>query len=428
MTMTPDHTPGHTPAGHAPPRRTVVAGALAGAAALLLGTGTGTASATPARPLVLRLPAPTGPHAVGATVRHLVDRSRNDPWVPAVGVRELMVTVFRPAASGRGLPRLPQLTPDAAEAFTLLAPLVRPALPAAGVDWAATLTHARTGARPLPARRPVLVYSPGGGDSRAMGSSLAIDLASHGWTVVTVDHPGDASEVEFPDERPGRDRVRTTVLRPDLDAGTFRTMIDTRVADLRFVLDALGLDRVGLYGHSAGGTAVAQALHEDPRVAAAVNLEGYLDQMDGALLPVAREGTDRPLLLAGTDGFRDARLDRSWSALLGHGGPVARRQLADSHHWVFTDYAALVPQLRAADLMTAAGRAAMVGGVDPRVSVPAVRTLVRSFFDRHLPVPGSGARSGAASGAGSGAASGAVPRAGRGSGSAPTARLGRPPQ
>nr|WP_308345239.1 hypothetical protein [Streptomyces sp. ISL-94] len=50
-------------------------------------------------------------------------------------------------------------------------------------------------------------------------------------------------------------------------------MIDTRVADLRFVLDALELDRVGVYGHSAGGTAAAQTLHGDRRIAAAVNLE-----------------------------------------------------------------------------------------------------------------------------------------------------------
>ncbi|MER5706744.1 alpha/beta fold hydrolase [Streptomyces sp. NPDC002122] len=391
----------HLTSHHAPTRRTVAKGALAGAATLLLGAVPAAASGPAPAPgpgvapgpaggsggCRLRLPAPTGPYAVGATVRHLVDPSRNDPWAPEIGIRELMVTVLRPTATGRGFPRMPQLTPGAAEVFTFLAHLVRPHLPATGADWAATLTHARTGAPPLPGRRPVLLYSPGGGDSRAMGSSLAIDLASHGWTVVTVDHPGDASEVEFPDERPGRDPIRTTVLRPDMDAGTFRTMIDTRVADLRFVLDALGLDRVGLYGHSAGGTAVAQALHEDPRVVAAVNLEGHLDWMDGTLLPVAREGTDRPLLLAGTDGFRDDRLDRSWSALLAHGGPVARRQLADSDHWVFTDYAALVPQLQAAGLTTAAGRAEMVGTLDPRVSVPAVRKLVRSFFARHLPAP-----------------------------------------
>ncbi|MFJ4776223.1 alpha/beta fold hydrolase [Streptomyces sp. NPDC088762] len=373
----------------APTRRSVAKGALAGAAALFLGAAApGAASASGrSRPPLLQLPAPTGAYPVGARVLHLVDRSRNDPWDPGIGVRELMVTVLRPAVPGSGFPWLPQLTPGAAGAFAFLAHLIHPDLPASGVDWAATLTRARDGAPPLPGRRPVLLYSPGGGDARTMGSSLAIDLASHGWTIVTVDHPGDASEVEFPDGRPERPRLRTTVLGPDIDAATFRTMIDTRVADLRFVLDALGLDRVGVYGHSAGGTAAAQALHEDRRIAAAVNLEGYLDRMDGELLPVARQGTDRPLLLAGTDGFRDARLDRSWAALLAHAGPVARRQLDDTHHWVFTDYAALVPQLHQAGLMTAAGRAAMVGRADPRVTVPAVRHLVRSFLSRHL-LPG----------------------------------------
>ncbi|MFD5099486.1 alpha/beta fold hydrolase [Streptomyces albidochromogenes] len=371
-----------------PGRRSLAKGALAGVAALFLATaapGSASASGDSGLPL-LRLPAPTGPYPVGARVLHLVDRSRNDPWEPGIGVRELMVTVLRPAVSGRGFPRVAHLTPGAAGEFAALAPLIRPHLPAHGVDWAATLTHARAGAPALPGRRPVLIYSPGGGDARTMGSSLAIDLASYGWTVVTVDHPGDASEVEFPDERPDRERIRTTVLRPDLDAATFRTMIDTRVADLRFVLDTLAVDRVGVYGHSAGGTAAAQALHEDRRIAAAVNLEGYLDQMDGELLPVARQGADRPLLLAGTDGSRDTRLDRSWSALLAHAGPVTRWQLDDTAHWVFTDYAALVPQLHKAGLMTAAGCAAMVGRAVPRVTVPGVRDLVRSFFARHLPV------------------------------------------
>ncbi|MEV5321593.1 alpha/beta fold hydrolase [Streptomyces sp. NPDC052687] len=377
----------------APGRRHLAKGALAGAAALLAGVAPASAAHDTSRPsgreaaplLRLRLPAPSGPCAVGARTLHLVDSSRNDPWAPRIGVRELMVTVLQPALRSRGFPRAPQQTPGAAALFTDLCRRIHPPLPHAGVDWAATLTHARTGAPPLPGRRPVLLYSPGGGDARTMGSALATDLASHGWTVITVDHPGDAGAVEFPCARPGRERVRQTVLLGPPDAATFRTMIRTRVADLRFVLDALGLDRVGVYGHSAGGTAAAQALHEDRRITAAVNLEGYLDQMDGELLPVARQGTDRPLLLAGTDGFRDARLDRSWAALLAHAGPVTRWQLDHAHHGVFTDYAALVPQLHKAGLMTAAGRAAMVGRIDPRVSVPAVHDLVRSFFARYLP-------------------------------------------
>ncbi|CAL9408681.1 alpha/beta fold hydrolase [Streptomyces sp. enrichment culture] len=409
--MTSTFPPGQAPsAGFG--RRSAAKGALAGAAALLFGAAPAAASAAPAPGspapgrsasgtpapggpvsaapapggLRLRLPAPTGPYSVCSGTLHLADPSRNDPWAPEIGVREVVVTVLRPAARGRGFPRVPQLTPAAAASFALLGPRIRPQLPDGGVDWAATLTHARAGAPPRPGRRPVLLYSPGGGDARTMGSSLAVDLASHGWTVLTVDHPGDASEVEFPEERPGRPRVRESVLLGPPAPETFRTMVETRVADLRFVLDALRLDRVGLYGHSAGGTAVAQALHEDRRIAAAANLEGHLDLMDGELLPVARQAADRPLLLAGTDGFRGDRMERTWSALLAHGGPVTRRQLDDTDHWVFTDYAALAPQLQDAGLMTAGERVGMVGAAGPRVTVPAVRRLVRSFFARHLPV------------------------------------------
>ncbi|MEU9480955.1 hypothetical protein [Streptomyces sp. NPDC048191] len=71
------------------------------------------------------------------------------------------------------------------------------------MDWRAVLTHGYVGAPPLPGRRPVLVYSPGGGDSRTLGTTLAEDLASHGRVVVLVDHPGDASQVDC---RPGCER------------------------------------------------------------------------------------------------------------------------------------------------------------------------------------------------------------------------------
>lgn len=382
---------------HLPNRRTVVKAAALAATALAL-----TPVEAHAADLTLRLPAPTGPYKVGATVLHLVDTARNDPWAPAIGVREVMVTVRHPARTVRGFPPAPQLTEGAAGLFAFLAPAIRPGwLPRSGVDWAATVTHTHVGAPVLPGPWPVLLYSPGGGDARTMGTSLAEDLASHGWAVVTVDHPGDASEVDFPAERPGREKVRPTVFTGPPGPEQCRTMIDTRLADIRFVIDrleslpgelgrALDLERIGVYGHSAGGTTAAQALYDDRRIAAAVNLEGYLDQVEGELFPVARYGVDRPLLLLGTDGFRDARFDRSWSAMLAHpGGRTRRRQLDDASHWAFTDYAALVPQLHAAGLMSTAARTEMVGTIGPRASVRAVRCQVRTFFTRNVRPTGS---------------------------------------
>ncbi|MFF7779265.1 alpha/beta hydrolase family protein [Streptomyces tanashiensis] len=364
-----------------PGRRTVAKGALLGAAAVLFGTSAARAAEGPA---ALRLPAPTGPHPVGLRTFALTDTSRVDPWEH--GARQVMISVLYPARTVRGFRRAPQLTPAEAGEFAGLAPLVRPGLPAAGVDWGAVLTHGHVDAPPLPGRRPVLLYTPGGGDCRTLGTTLAEDLASHGRIVVLVDHPGDASQVELPGG------MRWTVLTGPPDPATFRTMIDTRVADLRFVLDRLGglplapvmdLRRIGVYGHSAGGTAAVHALAGDGRIAAGVNLEGYLD-----LDPDPVAGLDRPLLMFRTDGFEgSARIERSWA------GVRARRVLLPrADHWIFSDYAYLVPQLQAAGLVTAGARAALVGPGDPAAATAVVRRGVRSFFDRRLPAAPAGPR------------------------------------
>ncbi|MGV4986706.1 alpha/beta hydrolase family protein [Streptomyces sp. NRAIS4] len=371
-------------------RRTVTKSAVLATAALLLPAGGGVARAA-AGGLTLRLPAPSGSHRIGVTTLHLTDRSRRDPWEPSI-VRELMVTVFYPARDVRGYPVAPQMTAGAAKHFQEFAPLFHPELPRAGVDWAATTVHARTGAPALPVRRPVLLYSPGGGDPRTLGTGVAEELASHGYVVVTIDHPGDASEVEFPDKS-----IRESVFRgnPRTDPTVFRTAIDTRIADTGFVLDqlealaagrsglgrVLDLRRVGIYGHSAGGTTAAEAMHEDRRIKAAINLEGFLDYPDGKLFPVAEHGADRPLLLLGTDGFPEKEeLERSWSIMR----RVHRREIDNATHEVFTDYASIAPQLQSASLMTADNRNKLIGAIAPEQSVPLVRGYVRSFFARHL--------------------------------------------
>ncbi|WP_446751106.1 alpha/beta hydrolase family protein [Streptomyces sp. CLV115] len=354
-------------------RRTLLKGTLFGSAAALLPTATSAIGAGP----LLRLPAPTGPHPVGMRTVHLIDPDRTDPWVG--GVRELMLTVLYPARSVRGRSRAPQLTPNEATTFAGYAPRVHPGLPQPGqVDWGAVLTHGYVAAPPLPGRRPVLVYSPGGGDSRTLGTSLAEDLASHGRVVVLVDHPGDASQVELPTG------MRTTALIGPPDPATFRTMIHTRVADLRLVLDRLGglqlapvMDtrRIGMYGHSAGGTAVVYAACGDPRVRAVANLEGYLDLYD---TPAA---LGRGLLLFRTDGFEGAdRIESSWEGL-----PGRRALLADANHWAFTDYGSFVPQLQTTGQVTSAARSALVGTGDPDATLARVRRGVGTFFTRRLP-------------------------------------------
>ncbi|NUT52714.1 MAG: alpha/beta hydrolase [Saccharothrix sp.] len=372
------------------------------AALALLGAGlTGVAAAEPG--LTPVLPAPTGPHRVGVTAVHLVDHGRTDPWSPEGGPRDVMASVYYPALDVRDRPVARQFTPGEAAVFARLAPALLRHLPTSGVEWGATLTHAHVDAPAKPGRRPVVLYSPGLGDPRAINTGLAEELASRGYVVVSLDHPGETVVVELPGRPP-----RTFQLpgNPAVEPKLYQDVIATRLADTGFVLDrlealaagdglpanlgrSLDLSRIGMYGQGLGGTIAAEAMYEDRRVDAAVNLEGFLDyhpeqpDVPGELMPVARHGVDRPLLLVGTEGFQNDRYRRAWSAVLAH-GCVRQHVIADANHWALTDYAAVVPQLHAAGLMTDDGLASVVGTLDPAVSVPTVRRLVVSFFDRHL--------------------------------------------
>ena len=60
----------------------------------------------------LCLPEPTGPCPAGITSLWLRDTARPDPWVAGVSVRELMVSLWYPAASSDG-PRARYMTPAA---------------------------------------------------------------------------------------------------------------------------------------------------------------------------------------------------------------------------------------------------------------------------------------------------------------------------
>ena len=90
------------------------------------------------------------------------------------------------------------------------------------------ITQAKQG---VPARstrqHPVVLYQPGLGDVRELGTGVVSDLASRGYVVVTMDDTYEAAEVEFPGGR-------VVTPRPD------QSHVDSvRIADTRFVLDKL---------------------------------------------------------------------------------------------------------------------------------------------------------------------------------------------
>jgi len=338
------------------------------------------------------LPSPTGPERLGTVFLHLVDAARTDPWLPSHPAREIMAQLWYPARNTRGYPAAPWLSPGAvphfAEALGFPPELVR-----------STTTHARVGA-PLDRRaggRPVVLYSPGLGGDRGTGTALVEELVSHGYVVVTLDHTHDANEVEFPDGR-----VVVSAVPADVDDRVVAQAVAVREADTRFVLDqlaalnagrnpdagkrrlpdglrgALDLTRVGMFGHSLGGSTAAATMHDDPRLKAGVNLDGTLVGTS------AQAGSDRPFLLLSSDHGTEPE-DPTWTAFwASQRGWKHQLALRGSTHASFNDSVVFFPQAASALGLSPAQVAEQIGSLDPRRSVTVQRVYLRAFFDQHL--------------------------------------------
>jgi dienelactone hydrolase len=302
------------------------------------------------------------------------------------------------------------MLPAAAAHFDTLAGPENYRVPPGTADWAGVQT---SGHLEAPVGRsgalPVVLYSPGLADPRTFGTTDVEDLASRGYLVVTIDHTYEASEVAFPGGR-----LETSLL-PEIIAHTtdipalLAKIVAVRVADTRFVLDALGqlsrgqnpdadhrrlppgltrapdLARVGMYGHSGGGFTALQTMHDDARIRAAVDMDGQLSygqEDDGTgLSVVVSNGLTRPFLLMGSADEGDHTKRPSWQALWNNSrGPRADRTLPGSKHGSFTDAEALLPKLG----LPAGLVADQIGTANPATAISTQRNWLASFFDRTL--------------------------------------------
>ena len=322
------------------------------------------------------LPALTGRHPVGTTSLHLTDTSRLDPWVPSTH-RELMVSLFYPAAPSRG-PKKQYMTPAESQAV-----LEEGGITTVPPDVLSTVrTNAVVDARPVGRRHglPLVVLSPGYKRPRATLTTLAEDLASHGYVVVVVDHTHENVATTFPDGRV----AACASCEVFHDHEFWLELAEGRAADVSFVLDQLtgplrhhrganlvDASRIAMGGHSAGGASSLGATRADARIRAAINVDGVIST------PVPEPGMSQPVLLLGRrDNFAPGAPSvkswaDAWPLLTGW-----KRWLvvAGMSHPSFTDIGVLAPQL----------------GLDPSAEVPGergaaiTRAYVRAFFDLHL--------------------------------------------
>jgi dienelactone hydrolase len=329
----------------------------------------------------LQVPAPTGHRSVGVSTLYLKDTSRRDPWAPSVNFRELMVSLFYPAASASG-PTKQYMTPLESERY-----LERQNIPDLPLDMLSTVrTNAVVDARPKGRRRPLIVLSPGFTNSRATLSSLAEDLTSHGSAVAVVDHNYENRATTFPDGRV----TDCAACEVDDLPGFWEKLVHSRAADVSFVLDKLtgphpkwpigkwrgasliDPSRIAMGGHSAGGASTIHAMLADPRIGAGIDIDGSTH------VPIPDPGLSRPFMFMGsmdsyTPGAPGPYDDwaNDWQQLTGYKRWI---MVTGTVHQSFTDLGVLAGQL----------------GIDIGATIDANRALgitrayTRAFFDLHL--------------------------------------------
>lgn len=303
-----------------------------------------------------------------------------------------MISIWYPATDTTHYPRAPWMPAASAAHF-----LTRQHIPPAAVTLPDTAGHVGAPVDRRGGRRPVLLYSPGSGEDRMIGTALVEDLASRGYVVVTIDHTHDAGEVEFPGGR-----VEVSAL-PTPDSREINAeAVAVREADTRFVLDqltaidhgadpnadhgvlpsgiagALDLTRVGMFGWSIGGATAAATMHDDPRISAGAAMDGTLYG------PVVTDGLDQPFLLFSSQRHnRDT--DDTWAAFWAHQRGWKRDlKLLGAEHVSFTDGETLLPQVAGLLGLTPDQLAQQVGTINPDRAIAVERTYLAAYFDEQL--------------------------------------------
>jgi predicted dienelactone hydrolase len=355
----------------------------------------------------ITLPTPTGPFAVGRTLYAWSDDMASDTLAPVPGARrELVVWIWYPSEAGQSPAMMEDYLPTPWRAAV---ERDRGALIGKFLTRDLSKVHAHSirnaDVSSQQPSYPVVIMRAGASAGVANYSTLAEDLASHGYVVVGFDAPYRTSVVVFPDGRvmrrtPENNVERCAELTEPEQARCVHRLLTAWTADIAFVLDRLqrlngsdasgkftgrlDMTRVGVFGHSFGGAAAAQFCHDDSRCKAGIDLDG------APFGSVIREGLHQPFMFV----LSDHRSEPSTET-----GPVLadiqsiydrlprdkrlRILIRGANHYLFSDDGALLKS----HIVMRALRMFGIVGIDGRRQLAITTYCVHSFFDAYLKRP-----------------------------------------
>jgi predicted dienelactone hydrolase len=346
------------------------------------------------------LPTPTGEYKVGRATCVWTDNSRLNPYAPVHGTKqELAVWIWYPASPTASAKTADYLPPYWVRALTQHEGFILSKL--LSRDLTRVRTHSWSDADVSPAQPmyPVVILRAGGGALSSDYTSIAEDLASHGYVVVSFDAPYRTVITAFPDGRVATRRAGGDFENmPHAAAKQYANQImNVWIADTKFVLDTLqrlnagdpsgrfkgklDLQRVGIAGHSLGGATAAQFCHDDARCKAGVDIDGM------PFGSVIQDGLHQPFFFIMSDHSKEAgpgaaevheNINSIYNKL-----PKGKRwevTIIGANHFTFSDQMFTKSSIFLGTLR----RLGVLGPLEKRRGLAITSACVHTFFDVYL--------------------------------------------
>ncbi|MDG6219110.1 MAG: hypothetical protein QCI00_06690, partial [Candidatus Thermoplasmatota archaeon] len=330
------------------------------------------------------LPAPTGPYTVGIRSYHVVDETREEWFTDDPSdYRELMITVWYPSEYDGFDNRKPYMDAITFDWLRNKGPIPLISIPKDAYKFVNPYLYEDVPAVTTESF-PILLFSPGYDGVDTIYTSFIDDLVSHGYIVVSMNHPYVSGITVFPDgravylaDRPGNFSESFEFLKQSQ-----RTVIEDALFTLDFVEElhrtdpvlsgCFDVSRVGMFGHSFGGAATMSCCYEDERIQAGFTLDGvvYDEFLTG---PIATPF----LLMCAENRFNHSSYDHVWNQFFSDAYQIG---IIGSTHYGFTDVGVLLSHMMPLIPASILG----FGTVNPIHLIRITRLFELAFFDVFL--------------------------------------------
>jgi predicted dienelactone hydrolase len=266
-------------------------------------------AAATALPILLpvpSIPAPSGPYQVGTRIYELTDASREELYsgredtcpgtalaARCQGARKFQIQVWYPSELNPSDERAPWMA-----RADIFAPAIARYIhmPSFFLDHLALVkmpAYQESRIAPTEDGYPVILFSHGWNGFNAQNTSQAIQLASHGYVVVGIQHPYGAVITVFYDGTIARNNpsaLPSGAPNDEYEAAA-QKLVQQWAGDLGYATDflemqnndpespfyqSLDLARLGAYGHSTGGGAAIQFCGTDSRCKALLGMDPFM--------------------------------------------------------------------------------------------------------------------------------------------------------